>query len=180
MVKLPELNRHMVGLSAIAVAILGLSYGADVINANYIRPVARLADSGAAGVQQTATNTQWRAPADTAGSNAATTEGSKADFLSMLNQIPPNAYGWAAGGREQPAKPQEKAAVSPPASALDSLAAESKNWNEQDWRLAVQAVTNGRAKSQNTAQNSAMNSAMSGVVWAPPEEIAKKGASPAR
>jgi hypothetical protein len=148
MVKLPELNRHIVGLSAIAVAIAGLGYAANVMKMHGNRPVARL-ESLQPQPNEISANTTWNS-----------------DFLSMMKQIPPNAYGRAPGADEDAAKPQ--------GGATDS-ATEAKNWTPQDWRVAAEAVEKLRS-----ARAQAQNNSMTGIVWAPPEEIANKSAKAAR
>lgn len=148
MVKLPELNRHIVGLSAIAVAIAGLGYAANVMKISGNRPVARL-ESLQPQPNQISANTTWNS-----------------DFLSMLKQIPPNAFGRAPGADEDAAKPQGGAGDS---------AAETKNWTPQDWRVAAEAVEKLRS-----ARAQAQNNSMTGIVWAPPEEIANKSGKAAQ
>jgi hypothetical protein len=136
MLKLPELNRHMVGLSAIALAIAGVGYAARVMPVNSSAPAARqLADL---------------LPAE--GWNPA----------AMLREIPPNAFGRAPAA-EQGMKPQETEA--------NAVSSESKNWTAQDWRVAAVAVEKLRSSRPQARNN------MSGVVWAPPEEIAQKTAN---
>ncbi|MGJ0508983.1 MAG: hypothetical protein ACR652_18025 [Methylocystis sp.] len=150
MMKLPELNRHIVGVSALALAILGLGYAANVMSVNYNRPVAQLESS------------QVRvSEAD---------NGMPSNFLNMLSRIPPNVYGRASSGDEQAAKPQERAAVSPQGGSESSFFSEAKKWTEQDWRAAADAVANLKSSRGQQAQNYDM----SGIVWAPPEEIASK------
>ena len=122
MMKLPELNRHMIGLSAIAVAIAGLGYAASVMNMNGNRPVARL-ESLQPQANEVSANTTWNS-----------------NFLSMLREIPPNTYGRAPDAREQAGKPDE------------SPSAEAKNWTSQDWSVAAEAVEklhSARAQTQN-------------------------------
>jgi hypothetical protein len=155
MMKLPELNRHIVGLSAVAVAIAGLGYAASVMNLNYNRPVARLE------------SIQPRA--EQAGAN-----GGESTFLSMLRQIPPNLYGRATEEDSQQPKPQERAAVSPKGKT-ENAASEAKNWTAQDWNVAAEAV-----EKLHSARAQTQNNTMTGVVWAPPEEIANKSETSGR
>ncbi|WP_281800347.1 hypothetical protein [Methylocystis echinoides] len=135
MLKLPELNRHIVGLSAIALAIAGVGYAARVTPMN----------SGAPAAQQLAE----LLPAE--GWNPA----------AMLREIPPNAFGRA------PAAEQE---MTPQNAEANSISPDSKNWTAQDWRVAAAAVEKLRSSRPQARNN------MSGVVWAPPEEIAQKTA----
>jgi hypothetical protein len=142
MVKLPELNRHIIGVSAIALAIAGLGYAASVMNMNGNRSVARL-ESIQPQPKEISANSTWNS-----------------DFLSMLKEIPPNAFGRAPGADEQAAAPQGGAG---------ELATEAKNWTSQDWRVAAEAVEKLRS-----TRARAQNKSMTGIVWAPPEEIAGK------
>ncbi|WP_363346015.1 hypothetical protein [Methylocystis echinoides] len=137
MVKLPELNRHMVGVSAIALALLGLGYLANMAGDN--RRVASLLDRGASmPVNETS-------PSET-------------NFLSMLKNIPPNAFGSAASGGNS-----------------DKSVSSSGDWTPDEWRVAADAVARARsgAKGQ-PANKQAAHASASGIVWRPPEEIASR------
>lgn len=177
MVKLPELNRHVVGLSAVTLAILALGYGASAINWNSNRPIARLAESGAARVEQMANNIAANVAPNTATKNAATnaaantapSTAANSDFFAMLRQVPPNAFGSAAGTNVEPSQNAKTAVAPKTADARDSFASEARNWSEEDWRIATQAVAHSRSKPQ--ARN------MSGLSWAPPQEISGRGSS---
>ncbi len=155
MMKLPELNRHVVGLAAVAVAIAGLGYAASVMNMNYDRPVARL-ESIQPRTEQLDAN------------------GGDSTFFSMLRQVPPNLYGRASEERGQQSKAQERAAVSPKGNT-ENAASEAKDWTAQDWSVAAEAV-----EKLHSARAQTRNNATTGIVWAPPEEIANKSGNSAR
>lgn len=144
MIKLPELNRHMIGLSAIAVAIAGLGYAASLMNMNGARPVARL-ESIQPRARDVSANTAWNS-----------------NFLSMLREIPPNAFGRAPDANEK-------------AETSGQTTPDAKNWTPQDWRVAAEAV-----EKLHSARAQVQNQSMTGIVWAPPEEIAQKSAKSTR
>lgn len=147
MVKLPQLNRHIVGLSAIALTLAAMGYAANVMSTNSRSSVA---------LQE---SVQPRATAEL-----------DSNFLSMLTRIPKNAFG-RAGESERAANPGESA-VAPKSGEASDPAASARNWSPQDWRVAAEAVEKLRSTRAGLQSRS-----MSGLVWAPPEEIAHKSGS---
>lgn len=109
--KLPQINRHLVGVSALALTIMGLGVFA---NTSFNRPAESLAQLTTQRVAQPAT----------------ATESDLTALLSQLKEIPKNAFGYA-----QPGKQAENALADNP-----SAASEARNWNEEEWRLASAAV----------------------------------------
>lgn len=163
MMKLPEINRHVAGVSALALALLGLGYWANMTSDN--RRVASLSET-APGIAMTAPEPSFNT-----------------NFLSMLGRTPPNAYGSAgsaasdlnaAGSRQSAVSLKgSQAAVSPSGSRSTEGSIASKDWSADDWRTATEAVAKARSSAKGQPANKqAANTGASGIIWQPPEEIA--------
>lgn len=151
MFKFPEINRHAVGISALALAIIGLGIVGSMPTR---RLVASLPEMSGAQVSQPIAAT---------------------DF-GVRSQIPPNAYGSA-----QPStKPIERNAQldqgNPP---QGQAASEGRNWTDREWQIATMAVSAFRkvskaaeALSPSASSDRKVSSASTNSVWQPPEEIA--------
>lgn len=162
--KLPaNLNRHVVGVSAILAALAILAYTANTATP---RRVASLPAEGVAIAQQ--------APTEATPSNG--------NFLGQLKQIPPNAYGSARGSEEllsQKITSGIKAVL--PSMGSNSAQTESKSWSDEDWRIAKQAVADHRSASKDSKEKSSDSaSAHLDTVWQPPEEIANRPTNQSR
>ncbi len=113
MTKLPEINRHWVGIPALALAIIGLSIAGNMA---FKRPAASLSQISSAQTNQPAAAMNPNFISD--------------HFLSELRRIPRNAFGSA-----------QRGAQSQNASSEDqSRAATKKDWTAEEWRLASGAV----------------------------------------
>ncbi len=157
MVKLPEFNRHMAGVSAIALALLGLGYMANMTGDH--RRIASLSGQGA----------RVAASSPEASSND--------NFLSMLGRTPPNVFGYASTQSNSGASTQSRASLPgemrPNGRSNESIAAGSKDWTADEWQVAAEAVTRARSSSKGRqAAEQAVNKTASGIVWQPPAEIA--------
>ena len=158
--RLSQLNSHAVGVSAVAVVILGLGIA---LNSGYRRPIAQLSETGDAQVTQ-----RWVSPADPTAPAAPPSM--------LLNQIPLNAYGSA-----QPGEPAQVNATNydenASATAADRMnnakaaGPEGKDWSAKEWEIASKAVSAYRAAAK--AANSVTGSGSSNVEWHEPEEIIK-------
>lgn len=150
MMKLPaSMNRHTVGISAIFAALVVLGFTATLADH---RHVASLPEAGFATAENASSETR-----------------SNQNFFAQMKQIPPNAYGStrsSEGSLGQKITSGIKAVL--PSMSSKSAQPESKNWSDDDWRIAEQAVADHRRASKNS--NNA--SAASDTVWQPPEEIA--------
>jgi hypothetical protein len=165
--QLPETNRHILGGSALAVAILGLGIAASIRSTE---PVSSITTA-----QTTAQTEKWVNPA-----NQPWADPSSSNFVLQLSQVPSNAYGSA-----QPAEPggpnalngnQTAASVSSkPTAKVAGAAGEAKNWTDREWEIASKAVAAYRMAGR-AAQALVPNSS-SESVWLPPEEIANGNAS---
>jgi hypothetical protein len=110
--KLPQINRHMVGVSALALTILALGAFA---NMSFKRPAESLAQMTSPQIEQ----------------SASVKESDLTALLSQLKEIPKNAFGYAQPGRQS---------ENTLADNNQSAASEARNWNEEEWRLASAAV----------------------------------------
>lgn len=165
--QLPETNRHILGGSALAVAILGLGIAASIRSTE---PVSSITTA-----QTTAQTEKWVNPA-----NQPWADPSSSNFAPQLSQVPSNAYGSA-----QPAEPggpnalngnQTAASVSSkPTGKVARAAGEAKIWTDREWEIASKAVAAYRMAGK-AAQALVPNSS-SESVWLPPEEIANGNAS---
>jgi hypothetical protein len=154
------INRHIVGFSAVIAALAVLAYTASTVTS---RRVASLPETGFAIAHQ--------APNETESSNE--------NFLVQLKQIPPNAYGSARESGEsigQKITSGIKAVL--PSIGSNSAQTESKNWTDEDWRIAQSAVANRRKDPKEKSNDSA--SAQLDTVWQPPEEIANRPGNQSR
>ncbi len=155
-----NINRHVVGVSAILAVLAILAYTANTATS---RRVASLPEEGFAIAQQ--------APSEATSSNE--------NFLAQLKQIPPNAYGSARSSEEslgQKITSGIKAVL--PSMNSSSAKTESRSWSDEDWRIAQQAVADHRSASKDTKEkrNDSASAANSNTVWQPPEEIANRPA----
>lgn len=150
MMKLPaSMNRHIVGVSAILTALVVLGYATNSWN---FRRVASLPETGFAIAE-----------------NASQEARSNDNFSTRLEKVPPNAYGSARGSEESLGQKITSGIKSMlPSTGSKPVQTESKNWNDEDWRIAEQAVADHRR----AWKNSSNASAASNTVWQPPEEIA--------
>lgn len=165
--QLPETNRHILGGSALAVAILGLGIAASIRSTE---PVSSITTA-----QTTAQTEKWVNPA-----NQPWADPSSSNFAPQLSQVPSNAYGSA-----QPAEPAgpnalngnqtAASASSKPTAKVAGAADEAKNWTDREWEIASKAVAAYRMAGK-AAQALVPNSS-SESVWLPPEEIANGNAS---
>jgi hypothetical protein len=162
--QLPETNRHILGGSALAVAILGLGIAASIRSSE---PVSSIRTAQTNGQTEKWANPATQPWADSSSSN----------FAPQLSQVPSNAYGSAQPG--EPARPNattgNQTAVSPPANSAKTAksvgaADEAKNWTGREWEIASKAVAAYRMAGK-AAQALVPNSS-SDSVWLPPEEIA--------
>jgi hypothetical protein len=157
MMKLPEtIKRHVIGASALLVALAVLGYATSTATP---RRVASLATEGFAIAQQ--------APAQTA---------SNENVRDQSKQIPPDAYG-SARGSEQSIGEKITSGIKAVLPSIGSKSAQtdSKNWSDEDWRIAEQAVAESRRGSKNASTNAHLD-----TVWQPPEEIAGRPANESR
>ncbi len=148
MMKLPQVNRHLVGATALALSILGLGI---VGNSVFKRPMESLA--------------QIDNPSSNPPTVAQNLESVSENLLSQFKRIPPNAYGYA------PPLTQSQSAAADN-DARGSEASEAKDWTKEEWRLASAAVAAYR-KGGKRALNATSSS---DIVWQPPEEIANQRA----
>ncbi len=152
MTTLPEINRHWVGIPALALAIIGLGI---VGNMAFKRPAESLSQISSAQTNQPAAAMNPKFISD--------------HFLAELMRIPPNAFGSAQpGARSQNASSenQSRAATAP----------ETKDWTDEEWRLASAAVTAYRKGGKQALSPTAS----ADMIWQPPEEIANQEAAGSR
>ncbi|WP_363347445.1 hypothetical protein [Methylocystis echinoides] len=160
MMKLPAtINRHIVGASALLAALAVLGYATTAATP---RRVASLPEEGFAIAQQ--------APAPNA---------SIWNMMDQPKQIPQNAYG-SARGSEQSIGEKITSGIKAVLPSIGSKSAktDAKNWSDEDWRIAEQAVAESRRGSKNA--NSSSANAHLDTVWQPPEEIAGRPANQSR
>ncbi|RTL79511.1 MAG: hypothetical protein EKK29_21030 [Hyphomicrobiales bacterium] len=152
MIKLPAINRHWVGVAALAMAVIGIGL---IGNMGFRRPIETLSQIS---------SDQARQPG-----SAANPDFISEHFISALRRLPQNVYGYAQRGAQSLNDPlQDK--------SQGSIASESRNWTEEEWRLASAAVTAYR-KGGREALSSA---ASSDIIWQPPEEITKMNPAASR
>ncbi len=165
MLKFPQLNRHMIAIPTLALAIIGVAVAGNTL---FQRPARTLSEIGVA-----QSNQSWANPATQQWANPAVTS----NFLAELSKVPPNAYGSA---QPEAAVPQsQKSAIEPPLKPTENtLPSEAKNWTKEEWRLASAAVMAYRKAGK--LAKSLSPSASSDVVWQPPEEIANMEAKRSR
>ncbi|MGJ0510150.1 MAG: hypothetical protein ACR652_24135 [Methylocystis sp.] len=156
MIKFSQINRHIVGISAVAIAIAGLGIAA---NAEFSRPTETLSQISSA---QTGS---WTKPAEQPWANPA-----------QLNQIPSNAYGSAqpSESARQNAMSENRVAVSPSSNSNKTAKAtgenEAQNWTDREWEIASKAVAAYRMAGK--AAQALVPNRSSETSWQPPEEIA--------
>ncbi len=107
---LPEINRHWIGIPALALAIAALGF---VGNKDFNRRTHNLPQISSAEINQPA---------------SATNGSSMERWLSQLRRIPQNAFGSAQS--QNPSENQPRS----------SIGSEARNWTEEEWRLASAAV----------------------------------------
>jgi hypothetical protein len=176
MYRFPALNRHAVGISALILLIAGLGFVGTTSLHQMRRPIALDA-------QPVENTTQ------TASAQSVNPAGWNAKFLALMDQIPLTEHRSAA--LQSPAQPAPSAqsaesAAQPSQGSAEqpqgSMAAATKDWTEQDWRIATQAVAEHRsaAKASMTETQAPApvaehrSAAESPKAWRPPEEIAHK------
>ncbi len=155
-----EINRHILGGSALLAAILGLGIAASIRSTEPVT-TAQL-------IQQTE---KWVNPI-----NQPWADPSASNLAPQVSDIPPNAYGSA-----QPIEPsgpgaitENRPAVSPPANASKTEkaagASEAQNWTDKEWEIASKAVAAYRIAGK--AAQALIPNRSADTVWQPPEEIA--------
>jgi hypothetical protein len=135
--KLPEINRHMVGIPAILLLIAGLGFASTI---------------------------EWSGRrVESLSGERATAEQASVD----PSRVPKNAYGFAGAadrlGENVKAvveKGKELVGLQPGGDRSTE-----RDWSAEEWRIAEKAVSDHRSKT-------AARDSVSGVVWAPPAEIA--------
>ncbi len=154
-----QLNRHVVGVSAIMVALVALGYAA---NTETNRRVASLPEATVAIARNDTTEQAW-----------------DRNFLAQLKRVPPNAYG-SARGSEETLGQKIKSGITAilPAGSSNSAQTESKSWSDEEWQIAEKAVADLRGASKAGNNNNA--SARSDTVWQPPQEIVNRDAEQSR
>ncbi|QGM96974.1 hypothetical protein [Methylocystis parvus] len=154
MIKLGELGRrHVAGMSALALTLLGLGYFAS--QGFPARSVAELPELAGPSLAQLNPN-----------------QSLEEKFLSSLRRVPPNAFGSAEALRMEEGQTGASAGADSSADASQiapvSPASESKFWSDQEWRIADKAVGDFRSARKPQTRNTGTLS------WRPPEEIANK------
>ncbi len=154
-----QLNRHVVGVSAIMAALVALGYAANT--ATY-RRVASLPEATVAIARNDTTEPAWNQ-----------------NFLTQLKQVPPNAYG-SARGSEETLGQKIKSGITAilPSGSSNSAQIESRSWSDEEWQIAEKAVADLRGASKAGNNNNA--SARSDTVWQPPQEIVNRDAEQSR
>lgn len=156
MIKFPSLNRHMIGVSAVALAILSLGIATTSRTPHSLN---ELTEFNRPEVTQA-----WVNPADQSQTEPT--------ISALLKEIPLTAYG--SSQHMQPVQPEaaSKSRQSAMATAKGVVAGpEGKDWSAQEWEIASKAVSAYRSVAK--VANSLTRSEPSNDVWQPPEEIAK-------
>ncbi len=113
MTRLPQISRHWVGVSALALALIGLGIMANVA---FNRPTESLSQIGGDQINQP---------------GSAVSPGFISEhFISQLRRIPQNAFGSAQPDAQSLNASEDNR----------SRASEARNWTEEEWRLASAAV----------------------------------------
>ncbi len=121
----PEFNRHVIGASAVAAAILGVAIWGSSSGTNQQSRVASLdnaAQIASRGIERQATRTAREFSAVTEGRSAANNQQDQE------------------GARAMPQPPSGSRA-----GALGTAASAWKNWSDQDWQIAITAVQEHRS-----------------------------------
>ncbi|KAF2990529.1 hypothetical protein OGR47_02115 [Methylocystis sp. MJC1] len=141
MLRFSQINRHAVGIPALALAIIGLAILGSM---GTKRPVSSLPEMSGAQISQptSASNSGFRA------------------------QVPPNAYGSAQPSTKSLERNAQAVSGNP---TQGSTASEARNWTDQEWQIASMAVSAYRKVGKVT--QALNPSASSDLVWQPPEEI---------
>ncbi len=117
MMKLPAINRHWVGIPALALAIIGLGIAGNMA---FKRPAESLSQISSAQINQPAAAMNPNFISD--------------HFLSELRRIPQNAFGSAQPGSQSKNVSSESQSRTPT----------TKDWTAEEWRLASGAVEASR------------------------------------
>ncbi len=165
----PEFNRHVIGASAVAAAILGVAIWGSSWGTNQQSRIASLenaAQMASSGIERQATRTAREFSAVTEGRSAA------------------NNQQGQQGTRAMPQPPSGSRA-----GALGTAASAWKNWSDQDWQIAITAVQEHRSAaitpsggpSQSTQQRgdnpaAGGSSTSDQQQWQAPPEISGNGA----
>jgi hypothetical protein len=156
-----EINRHILGGSALLAAILGLGIAASIRSTEPISSIST--------AQLTPQTEKWANPA-----NQQWADPSASNFAPQLGQIPSNAYGSA-----QAIEPSGSGAMSENGSASlananktekTTGASEAQNWTDREWEIASKAVSAYRMAGK--AAQALIPNRSADPVWQPPEEIA--------
>ncbi|MGJ0509398.1 MAG: hypothetical protein ACR652_20215 [Methylocystis sp.] len=160
MIKLRQINRHIVGISAVAIAIAGLGIAANANFSRQTETISQMSSTQNADRWANATNQPWANPA-------------------QLNQIPSNAYGSAqpSESARPNAMSETRTAVSPSPNPSKTAKAtgetEAQNWTDREWEIASKAVAAYRMAGK--AAQALVPNRGSETSWQPPEEIANGG-----
>lgn len=141
MPRFPQINRHAVGIPALALAIIGL---AIVGSMGTKRPVSSLPEMSRSQISQ-----------PTAASDSG-----------FRPQIPPNAYGSAQPSTKSLERNAQAVSGNP---TQGSTASEARSWTDKEWQIASMAVSAYRKVGRVT--QALNPTASSELVWQPPEEI---------
>jgi hypothetical protein len=160
----PPFTRHVLGGSALIVAILGLGLAANIRSSE---PVSSIVTSAPATPQ----TERWANPA-----NQPWVDPLSSNFAPQLGQIPSNAYGSAQP--TEPSRPgamtENRSAVTPPSNAKKTEkatdAGETQNWTDTERAIASKAVAAYRMAGK--AAQALIPNRSADPVWQPPEEIA--------
>ncbi len=181
---MPQMNRHVVGVSALALLLAALGYigGAGVdqnrraerlLNAQRFESPSRSASIS--NQQQNPTGWESRSLA----------EMGRAPMIERRSaaNAPDTAQQNTQQNTQQPAQRNERSeGASGWLSSIGSAASAAKNWSKEDWDIAARAVSEHRsaAKSDTRSQQPGgeptanETAAQEPQVWQPPEEIAHK------
>ncbi|WP_363346359.1 hypothetical protein [Methylocystis echinoides] len=167
MFKFPELNRHMIAIPSLALAIVGVAVAGNIW---FERNARNLSE-----IDSARTTQSWVNPADQQAANP----DSNTNFLAELRRVPPNAYGSAQPEPIQRNTQSGASAVAPSLKQADKTGpTEAKNWTEEEWRLATAAV-NAYRKTGKVVKGLSP-SALSDLIWQPPAEIADQTSGASR
>ncbi len=170
MMNLPAaMNRHIVGISAIAAALAMLGYAA---NTSTVRRVASLPEEGLVISQKAPTEATQAPPTEAAQSAPTVAERNAPTEIAQMPTETPNAYGRRSEDSVgQKLKEQIKALL--PSVGSDSAQKEAANWSREEWQIAEKAVSDHRGGAKAANNSNEKRSTRSAMVWQPPAEIAK-------